>query len=476
MHEERDPMEAVRAREKLEAAMRRRHPAHTKGSVSKTKETISSNITPVDGIDESRRRFVVGVGAASATALATAGLAGKLLENVSSANALPTPESLEQMFIGGFGKHIEGYTAMYGSLTRNQILFLDAAGAPLETISLTPVTIIENGENRVISPGVTDSNGFIPGDPGINQEWLDYHRQQLAERYNLPYEEGELPRQLNVIPMLRGAVENNPELLDMLIENSGIDPEYRIGVPMEDQRTEALNRMRFIDVVRFYATSTNQELGIGHQSALAYIRTHILDGIDTLPHPEMRDLWEEFPLLIPALAAQESQFNNDAESVVHARGIFQFIPSTWTGYGHSPHDIASLPKQVAGVDRHMREAYATLTGNEARTSLQKIETYFGSPTEFRKNFLLPVLINSYNSGPTRMVQVIHWFVNVYMPGRISETATFAGKDLYHLMTHTAALADSATTSGYELVSGYRKHSSEYVERIYALAGLVEEIT
>lgn len=464
-----DPMAIVRMREEREKTAKRGHPAYPKEKASRKPTKHESKVTEETAKrrryakkpasksratqeikDEvpnpGRRRLLFGAGALGATVL-TAGFAGKLiLDNSSSRNSAESPESLENVMVGGFGKHIEGYTAMYGSLTRNQVLFLDEEGAPLETVTLEAITVIEDGVEVVIEPGER-ANGFITQESGISQRWLDAQRQRLARQHDIPYVEGVSPRQLNIIPMLRSAVERHPALAE----------------------GKSLDELTFMDIVRFHGTIREQNLGVGDTSPLSYVRAHILDNIDTLPSPEMRDLWEEFPVLIPALGAQESQFNNDAVSPRNARGIFQFMPGTWQELGHRAEDIASLPKQISSVDRHMRQIYRKITGSQTTASLEKIKTYFSSEREFRKNFLLPVLLNSYNSGQGRMVDVINWFADHHISEHIPLGTRFEGKDLYHLMTHTAALSD------HSLTSGYQRDSSEYVERIYALAGLVQRI-
>lgn len=324
-------------------------------------------------------------------------------------------------------RELSGYKMLYGELERDEILFVNEEGAPLgEAVKLQPI----DG----ISPGPIDENGFLTEE--MNQTWLDRQRERICAELEVPCDlPNELPRQINVIPQLREAVYQTPN--------------------------EDINPKTYLDLVEHFANKS--VIGAEDKTRLEYVRERVGDHLNVPATAKA-----ELILLIPGLAAQESHFNNASESGVGAQGIFQFMPDTWRDFGYTPEDIRFLSKQVEAAGKYFSRAHVFFQNNAGQALSRAQQEYFnGSQEEFEKNFLAPLLLNSYNSGPGRMVSVIKWFTDHY-PNRESLERLIGthpegfGKDVYQALTRQAI----------GNIPGYGQDSSQYVVRLSALAELL----
>jgi hypothetical protein len=328
-----------------------------------------------------------------------------------------------------FKEGVEGFKIVYGELRRNQVLFVNENDGPIgEPIELLPY----NG----ITPGEFDAHGFIIG--SINPEWLTAQRQRICAqdkslRCDLAHE---LPKQRNVIALLRQAVEE-----------------------------EGLQVETYLDVVKHYGKQ--RVVGAEEYDRIKYVRKYLARNTD-LPQAVI----EELARVGPGLAAQESRFDNASVSKAGARGIFQFMPDTFEGLGYTEADYSSLVAQVEAAGKYFKGAFRALD-QRAHDSLTLIRyLYFENDEDFAKEFLVPVLVNSYNAGAARMAAVISWFTYKY-PDR--KTLTEAkdgfeprGYDVFKIMSMEAREENSVP-----LVAGYGSDASGYVPRIYAFADLLK---
>lgn len=328
-----------------------------------------------------------------------------------------------------FEREIEGYKVLYGELKRDEILFVNEEGLPLgKPVKIEPA----NG----ISPGSIDKNGFLTED--MNQDWLDYQREKVCAELNVPCDiSNGLPRQVNVIPQLRDAAYYTPD--------------------------DDLDADTYLEVIEHFAEK--KVIGAEHKTRLEFVRDHVGDSLKV-----PRAVKEELIALIPGLAAQESHFNNGLKSSVGAQGIFQFMPDTWKDFGYSEEDILYLKNQVEAVGKYFSRAYTFLKNNAGEAlALAEREYFHGSAEDFGKDFLAPVLLNSYNSGPGRLAIVLKWFVEQY-PTRESLEKSIGtheggfGKDAYQTVTRKAK----------GVIPGYGRDSSQYVVRLSALAELLKD--
>lgn len=328
-----------------------------------------------------------------------------------------------------FNREIQGYKMLYSELQRDEILFVNEEGLPLgEPVKVEPI----NG----ISPGVIDKNGFLTED--MNQDWLDYQRERVCAELNVPCDiPNGLPRQVNVIPQLRDAVYYTPD--------------------------DDLDADTYLEVIEYFAEK--KVIGAEHKTRLEFVRDHVGDYLKVPPAVK-----QELIFLIPGLAAQESHFNNGLKSSTGAEGIFQFMPDTWKDFGYSEEDILYLKNQVEAVGKYFSRAYTFLKNNAAEElALAEREYFNGSAEDFGRDFLAPVLLNSYNSGPGRLATTLRWFAEQYptrasLEKSIGTHQTGFGKDAYQTLTREAK----------GVIPGYGRDSSQYVVRLSALAELLKD--
>ncbi|HEX8591518.1 MAG TPA: lytic transglycosylase domain-containing protein [Candidatus Paceibacterota bacterium] len=338
-----------------------------------------------------------------------------------------------------FKMQTEGFKYQYRRLRRDEILFVDEFGAPLgEPVSL-------RDEAAGVTAGNINADGILEG--RINQTWLDRQREMICHRYNaydlLNLHEG-LPLQLNVVSSIREALYSDPG-------KERLDPET------------------FLDIVYYFGRQP--VVGTPDKTRIEFVRQNAMRNAGL---PE--NVRERLSFLIPGLAAQESKYNNATRSSVGAIGIMQFMPDTWRELGYTPEDSRSLAKQTEAVGKYFSDMHGYIT-RRASQSLEVIkrEYFDGNIAEYEKHFLVPILLNSYNSGQGRIVKAVDLLVERYprraaLEAHIGVHADGIGMDAYRAMTISARSVEGEN----EGVPGYGRDSSEYVARIHALAELLED--
>ncbi len=338
-----------------------------------------------------------------------------------------------------FTDRISGYLRQYGELKRDEIVFVDERGKPLGN----PIKLEDIGG---IPPGKLDETGLLV-DEVINQDWLDAQRLRICDaRPGLACDiRGAIPQQLNVIQAIREAIQKT--------EGETIDPET------------------FMDIVSHYG---KKEVILGKGlNRIEYIQEQSM-STNLLPEGFPADARREVRRLLPALAAQESRYNNKSRSRKDARGIFQFTEGAWEDFGGGE-DILFLKNQVPAVTRYMGNAYEMMQEKAAESLAKVKDEFFGGDEErFNIYFLVPALLNSYNAGPKRMVAVVNWFVE-QCSTREKFTEYFGRyADEYGYDVFFAMVSAAKGQSNVRYLDLYGKDASEYVPRIYALAVLLKK--
>ncbi|MCI0597856.1 lytic transglycosylase domain-containing protein [Candidatus Parcubacteria bacterium] len=422
------------------------------------------------------RRTLLGMAAGS-----VAGVVGAAMYTGRRAEGVHGAEATEPVRQESLEARKSGFEYAYTRLKRDEILFLGEDGAPLivpevpdeippitNPLKLEPFTVVDQDEQEVvISPGEFDAHGFlidVPRQPDLNQEWIDEARRRIAGRTGTPFVEGEQPRQLNVIKILRDAYDADRRREE---RQRRANPAYVRTEPLFEAET-------FMDIVKFHGAQQRAELG--GKSLFEYIRenvrgaTHIRGARTAVPELLLARL-ESF---LPALVAQESQGNPDALSAVGAVGAFQIMPGTWRTFERrmgEQLDRTSLADQLKVAGAHLADSYDHVLldmkdaeGRDRENSyLNRIKKrFFGDDGAlFEEYFLFPAMINSYNTGTAIFMDMIQWAVEHYVP-LLPHDATIDPKDVF------VTLACAAARSSHPLVRRYKKDSSEYVVRIAAL--------
>ncbi len=395
---------------------------------------------PTIGLDDvfdetSRRMFLTGL---SGAALATG--AEYLLDGTTKSESDTERQELsspfERRFEGSFHDEMTGYTDFYEHLRLDEVMFVDEKGRPVG--QHTKIKEIDG-----ISPGVIDERGILKGE--LRQEWLDHVRTKIHQDHpevQFDLKKG-FPRQMNLVFLAR-------ELASSSFKGENIHADTYLGV------------------VRYFGDKA--VIGASDKTRIEYLREHVMDDINLSP-----TLRKELSFVLPGLAAQESKYHNGSASSVGAFGILQFMPDTWKQLGYTDVQKNKFKVQVEAAGKFFEAAHHFVTRND-QGALQYIKKeFFGDDqVAFEGYFLAPVLINSYNSGPGRLVHVLRAFQAEY-PNRkkLEEALGFSGGQLgYDVFLEATKVASKKDDEGARRVPGYGRDSSQYAIRTYTLAELL----
>lgn len=270
---------------------------------------------------------------------------------------------------------------------------------------------------------------------------------------------------------LDSATASGARTVEMLTEQTQAVPSLVARQSENENETEKLdaftaeveNSKAQIDEVDIALTKLYAEksvVGAPEYSRKEYVREAIQfekwdeetgKGVPPIVEAELRRL-------MPGLCAQESRFDADRVSRDGAASIFQIMPKYWEHYGGKPSEYKSLKKSVEIAGKHISALYRQLNARLREENLNLLRTRFNNDeSAFQKELMVPLLINSYQTGDGRMAEA----VKLYLAETPVE-AMPAGKDLY------LAIADFAEESkaGAHL-KGYRKESRDYVFKVIA---------
>ncbi len=356
--------------------------------------------------------------------------------------APPPPEVTEGTveFMAEPERRLAGYEATW-TQRYDEVVFVDGTNYPVGVVSLTH----EYHEDRINNAGepfvYAIKSGYgggldLPSD-GIPREWLDASRVALqAENPDVVVGE-----QYNVIANFRAALSEIDET-DLV------------------EQIEAGQITTLEGIVRYFADKP--VVGAEEYTRLEYVyeKIEFPDSIPPVTQAELRRL-------IPGLCAQESKFNNGLTSSVGAKGIFQFMPATWSGtetspgLGMQPEDINSLSKQVEAAGQHFGNIYSELSHHVSTESWGRLRSWFDTEEAFQEMMLAPLMINAYNAGAKRVADAVEGFMETHS----DQT------DAPDTLATFFAIADFARNNEEGTLSGYQQHANEYYPRVVAAASI-----
>jgi hypothetical protein len=165
----------------------------------------------------------------------------------------------------------------------------------------------------------------------------------------------------------------------------------------------------------------------------------------------------ELRRLLPGLCAQESRYDASRVSKAGAMGILQIMPNNWERYGGKPGEETSLVAQVEVAGKLLSDMYRQLHDRLGDEVVAELQGHFPSEEAFQTDFLVPVLINSYNAGDGRLAEAVVSYLHDTMPDDRPE-----GKDLF------TAIGTYAFEQQSGLLRGFKKHSKNYPYQVEAL--------
>jgi len=393
-----------------------------------------------------RRGFLLG----GAAAIATAGMPSRLGDGTrpeaanddgSEPSAVESNESFEPD--ESFEHELAGYEAM-ARLRRNEVLFVDAENRPIgEPQPFAEYVDTKEGFDGeyLYTPGALNEVG-IP-EEGIAREWLDY----VQARVQRAHPDREIADRYHVVGSFRSAYLEDDE------------PGLVAGIANGEIET-------YTDIVRYF--SQKPVIGAEEYTREAYV-SEAMRFVDYDPRtgeesPSEMSATVQAALrrITPGLCAQESKFNNDTESRVGARGIFQFMPTTWAEYGGEPEELLSLRTQVTIAGRHFASIYQRVLHHLGEDAVGVLRERFSSEEEFERDLLVPLMVNSYNAGSARVAEA----------ARLYAAQTEAWSNGKGIFLDIAEFAEASDAGDY--LDDYGEHAREYVTRIYAQANVLAD--
>lgn len=328
-----------------------------------------------------------------------------------------------------FEKELSGYIGFI-ALEHDQVLFVDANNVPVGgPVEFEDIVAPKEGSygNYRFSAGTVSEDGVLLEPPTL--EW----RQQMKERIEAEHPGRTITDSYNLVQLFRASMRYDDE------------PELQAGIRDGSIKSYA-------DLVDYYA---DKEVIGDDEGRSRYEYVHqAIEFSENVP-VVIQDALRE---LIPGICAQESKFNNGLTSTAGAIGIFQFIPSVWTKYGKTEEDIKSLKTQVEIAGKFFSDIYREVLFIAKTDALARARSCFDNEEEFFQDFLVPVIINSYNTGSARMGDIISEYFDSGRP-----LPNEKGKGVF------LEMVNFAQTETIGRMERYGEHSREYVPRVYAHA-------
>lgn len=376
-----------------------------------------------NGLDQSRRKFLLSAGTLGASALVGTALYQYLEEEAPAGNMVEgVIENIENREGVRFESEQMGYMAE-AKLESNQIIFVDENNLPVGS----PVNF---------SDAIPDT--LQPGGVAISPPPYSW-RKDVAEKLGADNSSAgrQVDRSHNVALEFKSALNYRDE------------PDLVAQIKSGEVKS-------FLDIVNYFAQKSVRGID-AEMSRVEYVEKEFRLS-EKVPDIVRAELEHEIKSILPGLCAQESKFNNSLISPVGAKGIFQFMPKTWAGYGKKESDLNSLTEQTEVAGLLMSDIFRQLMHHSDESSLLMARDLFSSQSDFLRHFITPLMINSYNSGSSRLAAAVNQF---FVPGRNLEG--LVGKDVY------LAMSDFAQGEEKGILREYKNDAREYVSRAYALS-------
>lgn len=372
--------------------------------------------------------------------------AGGVSEQV-SVNDVPKIRPVEQSISRPIARpdYVESVPhGVYESIPVDSKKFLTAVETTRQFITMSEGALVLNdaGEVLGVSPagevsGVMPSAGYIESGhviDGFSGEWQNAVRRAAARELNM--DTSDLTLNTSVwVDLQNGA------------EKLGVYPESISAMALQFAETSVAG------------TDLNR---------LEYLRTNFHIPNKNMPH-ELKDALETVILGIPG---EESRFDDTVVSSADAHTAFQILPSTWEGMGYPPFSsyedgVPPYHLQVEAFGRHIGNIYNEIHTPETSAQLDQIQDYFNSEADYHAYFLVPLIINAYNTGGGTMRAAVSAFVAspdfMDMKG-----VTFEGYDVFDRLRQVAYESDEGA------LANYQEWSMQYPVSVMAYARVFNE--
>ncbi len=383
--------------------------------------------TPITNVSMTRRGFGAGLLGSAAVVAGSAYLYNKHInESVSSEEIddimdevepnLASPEMIaEDLDSPVYDSVLKAREIQFGGLRRDEVLFVDKFGRQITEVW-----------------PLTESEGLTPEDmtwryeghdgEGITGTWIKEQKAYIGEQLHIS------AKDIGMLHVYQDLEKTSQEHMESVIESV-----YQNAITPNEQGESVISTLQ-------------------RECKFQNIPPHIAAMLE--------------PAMI-GIAAEESRFTQNKVSKAGATGVLQVMPKVAAKYaennGLENFDIADVSNQILVAVDHVETCYRLLTKNLKEELAYFTEEYFaGNTASMEKYLLVPLIINSYNVGQDRMMDVVEWFAEEYFDpqkaSKIFDTgALLTGYDLYQAMVYAADEQNA--------VKKFGDDSSNYVEKV-----------
>lgn len=397
-----------------------------------------------ENIDNGRRKFFEqATAAAAATVGAAVGV--NLLSESDKEESLnkaevekdtsTASESIENVdALATFENEVEGYKALV-LLAHDEIQFVDKYNRPVgEPQKFEDFDDVKEGKQGL--------HKYKPLGPegDLATEWIDYVKKKVQEEH-----------------------PDQP-----IVNTLHVEGDFQAAL-VEFDEPELVAKIKSGEIVRYIDIIVNHfgkkpVIGAEEYKRLEYVQKKI-DFDNDIPEVVQNELRK----IVPGLCAQESKFNAGLVSAgdAQAKGIFQFKEDTWRSYNDDPEQITSLVAQTKAAGELFADLYDWIHAESlvGRGTIDVLRSKFDNEDDFNLNLLVPLMVNSYNSGIGTMTEVMKTYVEKTSVEDMPE-----GKELFLDIANFGKQA-----KGSKNLNSYGSQAREYVTRVYAQAEVLNQL-
>lgn len=214
---------------------------------------------------------------------------------------------------------------------------------------------------------------------------------------------------------------------------------------------------------KFFERANTQVIGVKENiSRVNYAQDSFLNFKAKKMPPSFQ---AKMAVLVPGILAQETRYDPTVVSSAGATGIIQALPALVydinkirTKQNKLPFDLQDMSKMINAMEffyTAMDEVFYTAISVPA----YKIGKDYGLDHEQAENFSVYCTINAYNTGPTRMRNVLASFFRAFEPNETKKEFSYSSLSLFGALV--------AWAKQIKAVDGYREQSADYVFKVIA---------